>query len=68
MKSFMINWKTSSAGVLMIATAILSFLSVKVPGMTVDPSTAGPLLITGIGLLFGKDGNVTGGTVSQDTK
>jgi hypothetical protein len=65
MKNMLTNWKTTSAGVMMILTAILSFLGVKVPGMTVDPSTAGPLLIAGLGLLFSKDGNVTGGTTPQ---
>ncbi len=65
MKNLLTNWKTTATGAMMIAAAILSFLGVKVPGMTVDPSTAGPLLVTGIGLLFSKDGNVTGGTTQQ---
>lgn len=65
MKNLMTNWKTTGTGLMMIATAILSFAGIKVPGMTVDPSTAGPLLVTGVGLLFSKDGNVTGGTTPQ---
>lgn len=65
MKSFLTNWKTTATGVGMIAAGLLSVLGIKVPGMTVDPSTAGPLILTGVGLLFSKDGNVTGGDVKQ---
>lgn len=65
MKSFAANWKTSLSGIGMIVAGALSLLSIKVPGLTVDPSTALPLIISGFGLLFAKDGNVTGGDTRQ---
>lgn len=65
MKSFLANWKTTATGAGMVLAGILSVFGIKVPGMTVDPSTAGPLILTGFGLLFAKDGNVTGGDTKQ---
>lgn len=60
MKSFAINWKTTGAGIGAIVTAIIQMWqagSVTSEGMMA--------IFTGFGLIFAKDGNVTGGTVEQ---
>jgi hypothetical protein len=57
------NWKTTAAGVATIGLGLLSSVAgVKIPGFTMD---AGAAIITGLGLVMAKDGNVTGGTVKQ---
>jgi hypothetical protein len=58
------NWKTTASGVGLLALAALhTFAGVDVPGIpAMDFGTALPL---SIGLIFAKDGNVTGGTVQQ---
>jgi hypothetical protein len=53
------NWKTSLAGVASLTTGI----TLIVNGHT-EEGIAG--IITGLGLLAAKDGNVTGGTNGQD--
>jgi len=53
------NWKTLTAGI----GSILFGLSKAIEG---DWATAIPSLIAGVGLVFAKDFNVTGGTIPQD--
>lgn len=62
------NWKTSLTGLAMLLTGI----SDVVHGLASDPAAikweADLIAITGgIGLLFAKDGNVTGGSSLQPT-
>jgi hypothetical protein len=64
--SFTINWKTSLAGVAAIMGAVGSVITMFSTGhwdgaqLLLDWTG----LSTGIGLIFAKDGNVTGGTVA----
>lgn len=60
--SFLTNWKTTAAGVLMILTGIAGLLGIKGGA---DPVTAWGMITAGFGLIFAKDGNVTGGTTPQ---
>lgn len=62
-KNFFTNWKTTSTGILAIAGAIV--------GLVFAPVITAPIVMTaitggvvGIGLIFAKDGNVTGGTTA----
>lgn len=65
MKSLLTNWKTSLAGGLAILLpALHTFLGLDIPGIPVPDFGAGTLTL-GLGLLFAKDGNVTGGNVPQ---
>lgn len=66
-QNFLVNWKTSAAGFATLLIALLSTLGIHVPGVTIDPGVSGSLWIIGFGLLFGKDNNVTGGTVTNGT-
>lgn len=50
------NWKTSLAGILIIALAGLKLVGISVPG-AMDLPTA---LTVGLGMLVAKDGNVSG--------
>lgn len=65
MKSFLTNWKTSGSGVLMILVGVgsLTGLTFGAPPMSADVAIT--TIMGGIGLLFAKDGNVTGGSVRQ---
>lgn len=66
MKNFFSNWKTTSAGVGMILTGLTGLLhqvNPEVPGP--DLSTSLMSIVAGLGLLFAKDGNVTGGSTPQ---
>ena len=60
MKSFFKNWKTSIAGI-----GVLLGLASKISMMGFDPSSDILTGISAVGLIFAKDGNVTGGTVQQ---
>lgn len=60
MKHIAINWKTSAAGLATLFATVAHIISTK----TVD-ATDFTGIMTGIGLVFAKDGNVTGGTVQQ---
>ena len=60
MKSIAINWKTSATGIAAVLGAIAHMLTTRTIGA--EDITA---IFTGVGLIFAKDGNVTGGTVSQ---
>jgi len=67
MKSFAVNWKTTGAGVAGILSAAADIINQLVTGnpdanhLMVDVTG----IITALGLIFAKDGNVTGGTVQQ---
>ncbi len=65
MKSFVSNWKTSVAGLIMILGGVAGLFGIKVgtAPMTADQSIAA--IVAGFGLLFAKEGNVTGGTTQQ---
>ena len=53
MSSVLANWKTSLAGVVLIAVGILSaFFDVHFPGFTMD---SGAAITMGLGLLVAKD-------------
>lgn len=60
--SFLTNWKTTGSGIVMIVLGIAGLLGIK--GGT-DPSIAITSIMGGIGLIFAKDNNVTGGTTPQ---
>jgi hypothetical protein len=62
--TFTINWKTTLAGTTAILTAVGDALTQLTtghwdPGRLMADWTG---LVAGIGLIFAKDGNVTGGT------
>lgn len=66
MKSFLANWKTTAAGIAVILPALADILNIAVGkvgsgSLTMDVTT----IAGGLGLLFAKDGNVTGGSVKQ---
>lgn len=66
MKSFMTNKYTTTAGIGAILTGVsglLHAINPDVPGPDLGTSIAS--IVSGFGLLFAKDGNVTGGTVRQ---
>lgn len=62
------SWKTTAAGTGSVLLALGMFLTSSFDN---DPSTMPnwaiivPAIISGIGLIFAKDHNVTGGTVKQ---
>lgn len=62
MQSVLANWKTTAAGVALICGAVASFLTAVTDN---DPATIGdPALLVGgiaagIGLIMGRDGNVS---------
>lgn len=63
MKSLRANWKTTAAGVGAILTGLsglVHLVNPDVPGP--DLGTSVVSIVTGIGLIVAKDGNVTGGT------
>lgn len=51
------NWKTTLAGVMVVGTAASRMVGVDVPEVHGTPIE---VIITGVGLIFGKDGNKTG--------
>lgn len=60
------NWKTTSAGVGLILTGLTGLVHAvnpEVPGP--DISTSVTSILGGVGLIFAKDNNVTGGSVKQ---
>lgn len=59
------NWKTTLGGALTALIGIAALLGVKVGSTPIDPATALGMITGGIGLMFAKDQNVTGGTVRQ---
>ena len=61
------SWKTTSTGILAIAGALVSFYFAY-KNNSLDQATVMSIitaLLGGIGLLFAKDSNVTGGTTQQ---
>ncbi len=68
MKSIGINWKTTAAGAaLLLLAAAHSLLGIDIPGIVMPDLTYGTIVIA-FGLIFAKDGNVTGGTTVQPSK
>ncbi len=66
MESVFKNWKTSASGALLFLLAGASLLGIPLPfGLTVPPDQIWPAILGGIGLIFAKDSNVTGGAVKQ---
>jgi hypothetical protein len=59
------NWKTSLGGGITALVGLASLFGIGINGQPVDPTTALAMISGGTGLLFAKDGNVTGGTVQQ---
>lgn len=62
MSSILKNWKTTLAGSAAVLTALGHLASMLSAGQ-LDPNTLGADIIgivTGIGLIFGKDANVSG--------
>ena len=62
------NWKTTSAGIIAIVGAVTGFyFALQSNNLTPEVITGciGSLL-AGIGLIFAKDSNVTGGTKSNE--
>lgn len=61
------NWKTTSTGITMIVAGIVGFYFAFKGGQVNEGTITGSLtsVLAGIGLLFAKDNNVTGGTVVQ---
>jgi hypothetical protein len=58
------NWKTTSAGLVMIIGGIASiYFSKPLDANTITASATA--ILGGVGLLFAKDNNVTGGTIKQ---
>ena len=55
------NWKTTSSGILLIIGAVVGVVFAPVITSVVIMAAA-TSAITGLGLLFAKDFNVTGGT------
>jgi uncharacterized membrane protein YgaE (UPF0421/DUF939 family) len=60
MKNFSINWKTTGSGVGVIVTAVVAMWQSK--SISSEGITA---IFAGLGLIFAKDGNVTGGSSPQ---
>lgn len=63
----MINWKTSAAGIAALLTSIGALINAIQTGDYSNLSTIIAGIAGGIGLLFAKDKNVTGGTTIQAT-
>lgn len=61
MKSYLLNWKTTLSGVGMIVLGVCSLLGVHIVGaQPIDPQVALSMIVGGVGLIFGKDLNVSG--------
>ena len=58
----MTNWKTTLAG---LATIMIPLLNQIIPVLPPPWATIASGVAAGVGLLFAKDMNVTGGTVKQ---
>ena len=61
------NWKTTSAGILAIVGAITGLVFTIINKQVTPEAITGfvSALLVGIGLLFAKDNNVTGGDTSN---
>ena len=58
MMNFIASWKTTIAGVALLAIAGLRMAGVTLPGF--EGGDPGALIMGGIGLIFAKDANVAG--------
>lgn len=56
------NWKTTSAGGVVLLITVLTQITPILPPQYAAIATG---VVAGLGLLFAKDGNVTGGTTKQ---
>jgi hypothetical protein len=65
MQNFATNWKTTLGGGFTAALGLASLFGVSIGGQPIDPTTALGMITGGIGLIFAKDANVTGGSVKQ---
>lgn len=59
------NWKTTSAGILAIVGGVCGLLFANHPLTQEAILISATSILTGIGLIFAKDNNVTGGTTQQ---
>jgi hypothetical protein len=66
------NWKTTSTGILMIIVGIMGlyYAFTAVPALSQESMTAAitggiTSILGGVGLIFAKDKNVTGGTIDN---
>jgi len=61
------NWKTTSAGIAAIVGGITRLIfAIKAGEITEEAiATTTTSILLGLGLIFAKDSNVTGGTVQQ---
>lgn len=60
-KRMLKNWKTTLSG-----AGTIALVAIRASQGQFDYETDGALLVLGVGQLFGKDSNVTGGTKPQD--
>lgn len=61
------NWKTTSAGIAAIVGAVVAIYFAHKTNNINEATISGALtaFLTGVGLIFAKDNNVTGGTTQQ---
>lgn len=61
------NWKTTSTGIIAIISGIVGLYFAYKTNNINEASIVGTLtaILTGVGLIFAKDSNVTGGTTPQ---
>lgn len=59
------NWKTTSAGIIMVLGGITTLVFANHPLTSEAIMGAATAILGGIGLMFAKDNNVTGGTTPQ---
>jgi hypothetical protein len=59
------SYKTTILGVISIITAIIGVVTGLLNNTPVDWNATITAIMAGIGLVFAKDSNVTGGTVQQ---
>lgn len=55
------SWKTTLGGILSIGTSVLGIVQHLIDGSPVDYEVHISMIMAGIGLIFAKDFNVTGG-------
>lgn len=65
MKNVFVNWKTTSTGILMVLAGLAGLFGIKTGAVPMSPEAAVSSILGGLGLIFAKDGNVTGGTTQQ---
>ncbi len=67
MKSFLANWKTTASGVALVLGALADLTTQASSGAWDGTRLMADFtaFMGGVGLVFAKDGNVTGGTVVQ---